>query len=174
MGWQLAQPAVNTRGVSKLVSALPRYINLARLHPVLCVADTDGKCAKRLRSEWLPKSVSNLFCLRLAVMEAESWVLADPDALASFFKVPASRIPADPDNIVDPKRAVLNLAVRSKDRLVRNEVVSSSDGSRPGAGYNFHLEEFAGRYWDPLRAASRSASLARAVRRIQELPNEIR
>lgn len=169
MGWQLAQPAVNTRGVSKLVSALPRYVNLARLHPVLCVADTDGKCAKQLRSEWLPKIVPSRFSLRLAVVEAESWVLADPDALASFLKVPANRIPADPDAIVDPKLAVLNLAARSRDKLVRSEVVSSIDGSKPGAGYNIHLEEFARRHWNPRRAAQRSPSLARAVKRIQEV-----
>lgn len=44
----LAQPPIDTKGVTKLVPALPRYAQLAARKPVLCIADTDGKCAKEL------------------------------------------------------------------------------------------------------------------------------
>ena len=50
--WQLAQPSIDTKGVTKLQPSLPRYLSLARsLHPVLCIADTDGQCAVELRAK---------------------------------------------------------------------------------------------------------------------------
>ena len=84
-GWEMPSPAINTGGVTKLVKALPRSIEQSRhVQPVLCVADTDGRCAVTLLGEWLPRTVPGHFMLRLAVSEAESWILADRSALADF------------------------------------------------------------------------------------------
>lgn len=169
LGWQLAQPAVNTKGGTKLQSELHRYAGLARLHPVLCLADTDGKCARELSRSWRPRNASNAFLLRFAVTEAESWLLADADALARYLDVPHVRVPARPDELADAKRAVLNLARRSRRRLIRQEMISSIDASKPGVGYNVHLRGFAMEHWRPSEAAQRSPSLQRAVRRLTEL-----
>lgn len=166
LGWTIPQPPVNTQGVTKLKKALPRYVGLASICPVLCIADTDGKCAAELVSGWLPAHTPGRFLLRLAVIEAESWLLADQDAFAEFFGVPATKVPREPDSITDAKRELLLLARRSYRRPIRDEVVSRVDPNKPGSGYSLHLCEFAASRWSPNRAAERSPSLARAVRRL--------
>lgn len=171
-GWEMPSPAINTSGVTKLVKALPRYIEQSRhVQPVLCVADTDGRCAVTLLGEWLPRTVPGHFMLRLAVSEAESWILADRSALADYLEIPSARVPTRPDELGNPKRELLHLARRSGRRLIRQEVVSGQDASKPGAGYNLHLRDFVARHWAAGRAAEHSPSLARALARVAALGN---
>lgn len=168
--WELAGPSINTRGVTKLVPALPRYARQAlHVQPVLCIADTDGQCAVDLRERWLPVQADARMLLRLAVTEAESWVLADREGAAKALAVPVSRLPHRPDDEPDPKRLVLALAARSARRTIRDEVVSATDRNKPGSGYNQHLGAFVRSHWNADRAAQASPSLARAVRRVEGL-----
>ncbi|MDH0897681.1 MULTISPECIES: hypothetical protein [unclassified Pseudomonas] len=169
MGWSLAQPAVNTKGGTYLIKAMPRYTGLAHIHPVLCLMDTDRGCAVELRQKWLPATAPSNFLLRLAVTESESWMMADREALAAFFDVAVRLIPDNPDEEADAKRTVLNLARRSRHRRIRQEVVSPLDASKPGTGYNVHLCEFINLHWHPQQAAQCSPSLARAIQRLTEL-----
>lgn len=169
-GWVMPLPAISTGGVTKLVKALPRYMEQSRhVQPVLCVADTDGSCAVTLLGKWLPHGTPERFMLRLAVNEAESWILADRSALADYFEIPGERIPPRPDELADAKRALLQLARRSRRRLIRQEVVSAQEASKPGPGYNQHLRDFVATHWDARRAAANSPSLARALMRIAML-----
>jgi hypothetical protein len=168
--WQLAGPAIDTRGVTKLLPALPRYAQQARhVQPVLCIADTDGQCAVDLRARWFPMPAENSMLLRFAVTEAESWLIADREGAAQALAIPLTRLPQRPDEEPDPKGLILTLAARSKKRAIREEVVSSGDRNRPGSGYNLHLSGFVRSHWDVRRAALVSPSLARAVKRIEEL-----
>lgn len=117
--WQMPLPPIDKKGVTKLIPELHRYIRQAReFRPVLCIADTDGQCVKGLLDQWLPKHIPENFLLRLAVSEAESWLLADNEALASFLEISPARVPRTPDEIPDPKRSLLNLARRSKSRVI--------------------------------------------------------
>jgi len=169
-GWQLAGPTIDTRGVTKLLAALPRYAQQAeRVQPVLCIADTDGQCPVHLLAQcWAVRTAPRLL-LRLAVTEAESWVIADRAGTAQALDVPLTRLPHRPDEEQDPKRLLLTLAARSKKRAIREELVSSSDRSKPGSGYNLHLGAFVRSHWDARRAALASPSLARAVNRVEAL-----
>ncbi len=170
--WQLAQPSIDTKGVTKLQPSLPRYLSLARsLHPVLCIADTDGQCAVELRAKWLPQAHER-FVLRLAITEAESWVLADRQGFAQALEVPLNKLPQCPDEESDPKRLILTLVKKSKIRQFRDEVVSSADPSKPGTGYNLHLGAFVRGQWDAKRAVEHSPSLARAVKHLERLGAE--
>lgn len=169
LGWTLAQPPVDAKGVTKLRAALARYSSLARVHPVLCIADTDGDCPVSWLSRWQPRHAPQEFLLRLAVTEAESWLLADAAALAEFLGVPRNRLSAHPDELDDPTREILHLARHSRKRLVRQEVVSAFDPSKAGPGYNLHLCSFVREHWDPARAATRSPSLSRAVHCLNRL-----
>lgn len=168
LGWSLAQPAVDTKGVTNLQKNLSRYTQIARLHPVLCLADTDGQCALQLREQWLPANAPNHFHLRLAVPEIESWIMADRKALGSFLGIAPSTIPDHPDDLPDAKQTIINLAKRSRQRHIRQELVSGQ-GSRRGAGYNTHLRGFVARDWRPYAAEAHSPSLARAIQRLAEL-----
>lgn len=169
VGRKLPELAVNTNGVTKLKSSLSRYLGIARLYPVLCIADTDGACAPQLIREWLPGPQPHDFFLRLAAPESESWLMADHDTFASYFRVPPNRVPRAPDMAVDAKRVFLNLARASKRREIRVEVASPTDPSRPGPGYNLHLCDYVANHWRPRDAAANSPSLARAISRLEGL-----
>lgn len=167
--WSLAKPSINTRGITKLIASLQRYGQQATyVQPVLCIADTDGKCPVDLVSSWLPVVNSQRFLFRLAVSEAESWVLSDRQAAADFFGVSVGRVPQEPDHLADPKREVLRLARRSNVRPLRQEIVSATDINKPGTGYNVHLCKFVAEHWRATRAAEQSESLSKAVLRLTE------
>lgn len=168
--WSLAKASINTRGITKLIPALPRYFQQAQyIQPVLCIADTDGKCPVELIAQWLPKGLPQKFLLRLAVTEAESWLLSDSQGAAGFFNLPVANMPREPDTLLDAKLEVLRLARMSRSRSVRQEVVSSLDANRPGAGYNTHLCRFVFEHWQAKRARTKSVSLDKAMARLADL-----
>ena len=168
--WTLASAPINKRGVTRLAPEVPRYINYARhVHPVLCIADTDGKCPATLSSLWQAKGKSDDFLLRLAVQEAEAWVLADADALAQALAIPPGIVPRDPDNIADAKTTLVGLARRSSKRSVRRDFVSDFDQTKAGSGYVRALCEVVKASWRAAVASERSPSLKRAMKRLEEL-----
>lgn len=165
--WSLATAPIDKRGITKLVPDLPRFIEQARhVQPVLCIADTDGRCAVQLRHDWLPAHLPAGFHLRFAVIEAESWVLADRPSFANHFEVPLNRIPYRTDDIDDPKRLVLSLLSRSRVGRYREEMVSFNRADKPGPGYNLHLCDFVRTRWDHHQARTGSDSLDRALLRL--------
>ncbi len=166
-GWSLAALPINKRGVTKLVRDLPRYVAQARyVQPVVCIADTDGNCVKDLLADWSLTSPPETFHLRLAVKEAESWVLADRDCFARHFKVPLNKVPCQTDDIEDPKRLLLQLVSKSHVREYRDEMISSTDRSKTGRGYNLHLCTFVRDTWGARQASAGSLSLKRSLARL--------
>ena len=166
--WALSPPPYNAQGVTKLQKRLPKYIDFSRQQSVLCIADTDGKCAVHVLRDW-KICPSAGFALRLAVTEAESWALADRQRFAEAFGVPLNKLPQRPDEVRDPKRLIVTLVNHSKKRLLREEMVSAHDSSKPGAGYTRHLADFVRKHWDVENAAQHSPSLARAVAHVRRL-----
>lgn len=166
--WVVSDP-IDTRGVTKLVANFPRYFDFAQYQPVLCVADTDGKCPKELLERWRLSAAPSRFILRLAVREAESWAMADREAFAGHFKVALNKIPFRVDDLADPKQHVLNLIARSSVRQFRDEMISQVERARPGLGYNLHLQDFVKRAWRCVDAQAHSASLQRASKRLLQL-----
>jgi hypothetical protein len=166
-GWIASGEPINTGGITKLLPSIARYVKQAQyVWPVLCVADTDKKCPVELRNEWLPPHAPNSFMFRLAVPEAESWVLADREAFAEFFRVPINKITAEPEKLADAKVELLRLARMSKVRSLKEEVVSATSPVKRGVGYNTHLCALVYKHWDAIRAAERAPSLSRAIERL--------
>ncbi len=157
------------KGKQHLKQKIQAYNNAARFQPwfVLVDLDQDKRCAPPLRQEWLHNPAPNL-CFRIAVREVEAWLLADAERMAVFLGVAASRIPADPESIADPKRFVVNLARRSKWRDVRADIVPRpGSGREEGPAYSSRMIEFASQRWRPDIAARRAESLRRAIERLQ-------
>jgi hypothetical protein len=167
-----------TRGKAKLVADLPKYNSAARFQPWLAIRDLNGDapCPPLLVQNNLPDP-SPLMCFRIAVREAESWLMADRDAFAAALGVNLALVPDDPEALRDPKQTVVNLARRSRKRNVRLGLVPE-----PGAGISIGPEyaawmiEFADQIWSPIRASNSGAvpSLTRAINCIRRLINRTR
>lgn len=169
-GWQIAGDPINKRGITKLLSEIPRYASYARHHgPVLCIADTDHRCPLDLLEQALPADVPEGMMLRFAVSEAESWVLADRGEIARFLGIPKGQITSTPEQLPDAKIEMLRLAKNSTVRLLREEMVSAADKTKKGSGYNAHICRFVREKWSGRRAEESAISLRRAIARLQML-----
>lgn len=168
--WRIAPAPIDKGGITRLVPDLPRYARAARHGaPVLCVADSDRECPVTLIERWLASTERHeRMVLRLAVTEAESWVLADHVGMHEHFKTPLQRLPDAPDELDDPKALLLRLLHRHAPAALRREMVAADRAGQPrrASGYAAHLSDFAARVWQPARAAARSPSLRRALARL--------
>ncbi len=137
--------------------------------PVLAVTDLEqSPCPSGLIAQYLPHGRHPLFILRIAEHMLESWLLADREAIASFLRVPAARVPDDPDNRPNPKQDLVNLARRSgKRRIVEDIVPPQGSEGIVGRGYLSQMTEFIRNSWRPQKASASSDSLRRALVAIQ-------
>ncbi|MDR5760892.1 hypothetical protein QCE88_28300 [Caballeronia sp. LZ035] len=117
--------------------------------PVLMVADADqAPCVVAQRNAWLPPNASNRLSMRLAVKEAEAWVLADHIGFSRFAAVSKDLFPALPETDVDPKQRLLSLVKKSKRRELRDEMLPGKGATSPvGLGYNVHMTDFVRNHW---------------------------
>lgn len=114
----------------------------------------------------MPRHANLLF--RIAVREVESWLLADQVNLARFFGIAQSSIPARPDELPDPKQKLIDLARKSRNRRLREDIVPRKGSTaKQGPDYNVRLEEFVNGIWNPRTAAESSPSLHRATLKIE-------
>lgn len=163
-----------TEGKSRLLANLRSY-NYAGAHaPWVVLVDLDGDfdCAPAALAAWLP-APAPLMRLRVAVRSVEAWLLADVDRIASFLSVARTRVPPNPDTLDHPKRALVDLARRSRRAAIKADLVPTVRGGRQvGPGYTGRVLEFVGSNdggWDPSAAALNSPSLARALAAVQAL-----
>ncbi len=138
---------------------------------VLMFTDLDSPqtCAPELIQSWVRAPLNPGFFLRVAVMEIESWIMADRDALAAFLSIPATRIPSTPDDIPQPKEFLVSLARRSNKKSLRDQLVPPRRAvtTTVGPEYNSCLSQFVRDAWNLERAAAASPSLRRTVDRIR-------
>ena len=130
--------------------------------------DSPKSCAPELIQSWVKAPINPGFFLRVAVMEIESWIIADRDALAAFLSIPAGRIPSAPDDIPQPKEFLVSLARGSKKKSLRDQLVPPRRAAtaKVGPEYNSCLSEFVRDDWNLERAAAASPSLERTLNRI--------
>ena len=145
--------------------------NARKPYNIFMLTDLDSpkKCPPQLIQSWVGGPLNFGFFLRVAVMEVESWVMADQNAFAEFLKVSVQEVPARTDEVLDPKASLLSLAKKSKSAELRKDLLPKDRNktSKIGPGYNNRLCGFVRDYWDMDRAASISPSLKRTVDRLQ-------
>ncbi|RKU27686.1 hypothetical protein C6497_10705 [Candidatus Poribacteria bacterium] len=145
--------------------------NARKPYDVFMLTDLDSPnvCPPTLIQSWVRGSLNPGFYLRVAVMEVESWVMADRQAFAEFLEISGNQIPTPTDKILDPKNTLLTLVKKSKSTTLRRELVRDEgiNNLRIGPGYNPRLSEFIYNHWDIQRATSNSPSLGRTVNRLQ-------
>jgi hypothetical protein len=151
------------------------YNCAARHAPWLLLVDLDrDECAPKLRDAWLPSPNTGM-CLRVAVREVESWLLADRERIAKFLGVPIGKVPREPDLLEDPKGTVVDLARHSRRRDVREDMLPRpKSGRSEGPAYASRLIEFAQDAWRPSVAEKHSDSLRRCQQAIRRVIAEYR
>ena len=162
-------------GKPHLKARIDGYNRAARFSPWVVVVDLDNdfECAPSLCAEWLPSPAEHM-CLRVAVREIESWLLADRSGIASFLGVSKSRIPQTVDDLDDPKQTLINLARGSRRKAIREDMAPRpGSGASEGPAYTSRMSEFVAKggrgRWQPSSAADVSPSLSRCIRALTEL-----
>ena len=161
-------------GKSYLRRQINGYNSAAKYSPwvVLVDLDRDADCAPPLCEEWVRDPAQHL-CFRVAVREIESWLMADAETLASFLSVPRSRLAADPEQILEPKTEMVNLARHSRRRGIREDMVPRErSGRQVGPAYASRLIEYVETKWRPEVAAQGAESLRRAIDCLRRLIQE--
>lgn len=165
-------PVYPRSGKRSLDSRLAGYNQAARVSRwlVLRDLDQDAPCAPALIARLLPRP-SPLMRLQIAVHAVEAWLMGDPESLSAFLGVRRGRIPPRPEVVVDPKRALIDLARQSRRRTVRDEIAPPAGSkARVGPGYAAALIEYATGDWRPSVAAAHCESLASLRRYLSRVP----
>ncbi len=133
--------------------------------------DSPAICPPSLIQSWVKGHLSRWFFLRVAVMEVESWIMADREAVANFLEIPTHRIPTNTDEIPFPKEFLVSLARRSKKTRLREALVPAQTNrhAKTGNEYTPRLCRFVRDYWDIERAATVSPSLKRTLDRLSQI-----
>ena len=142
----------------------------AKVIPVFMLTDLDSpsQCPPQLVQSWIKGEQNPKFFLRVAVMEVESWIMADRKGFADFLSIPIHRIPQDTDAIPQAKEFLVSLARLSKKTRLREDIVPLPGAtSKVGPRYNSSLWEFVRVRWDIQFAASASMSLKRTLERLR-------
>ena len=157
-------------GSGYLKSRVMNFRQMAEHIPVLMLTDLDQSvCAPTLMSDWLGLQQGPPgFLFRVAVREVESWLLADHASMSDFLGLNMGALPNEPDQLNDPKQALLTLAQRAR-RDVRDDLVARRGAiASQGLGYNARLCNLVRQAWSPHLASERSPSLARTRFRLRE------
>lgn len=161
---------LGNRGKGYLKARARELNRTARSIPIFVLFDLDSlqPCPADVIANWLHGIPEANMLFRAAIMEVESWLLADRQMFSNFLGVSLNRIPSDTDCITNPKEFVVNLARRSRKRNIRDDLVPSSGSIvAVGPAYGLRLSEFLSAHWNPTRAASASRSLQRAIDRLR-------
>lgn len=84
--------------------------------------------------------------------------MADEGPLARHLPIPQGKIPAQPEELNNPKRIMMDLARQSRSSAVRNDMVPSANSGRsvgPGYDYTASMIEFVQDSGAPCRPAKR-------------------
>lgn len=156
-------------GKPRLLEKLAGFNSAARFSPWLVLVDLNGvaPCAPEFVSGVMP-SPSPQMVFRVAVRQAEAWLMGDTQGLASYLRVSRARVPDDPEGEVYAKQTMVNIARNSRNRHVREDMVPTpASGRRTGPNYAGRLIEFATQHWRPEVAAERVESLNRCLQRLE-------
>lgn len=162
--------SIGNRGKGYLKGRARELNRTSRSIPVLLLIDLDTRepCPAELIPSWVPGGAQANMLFRAAVMEVESWLLADRKGMAGYLSVPVHRIPMETDSIDRPKEFIVNLSRKSRSRKIREDIVPSPGAIvTVGPAYNLRLVEFAASRWNPEEACGSSDSLRRAVKRLK-------
>ena len=147
------------------------YIKTAEHYPILVMIDLDdGECPPSvyngfLRSNGLTQ-LPRMLVLSIIQKETEAWLLGDYEGLCKFLGLNAVDLRGCPEEIVDPKKFIVDLA---RDSRRYADEICPTVGAKVGPGYNYWLSQFVEQQWNVERATERCPSLHRTLERLRNL-----
>ena len=156
-------------GIGNLRQRLDGFNAGARYSPWFVLCDLDRhECAPELRSRFFGTTQAAGMELTVAIRAVEAWLMADRQSFAGFLGVGVKRVPRKPEQVANPKHAVVEMARDSTRRVIREGLVpSEGSGRRIGPAYTDEVIQYVRRRWSPDRARAASPSLARAFERCE-------
>lgn len=131
--------------------------------------DTGEACAPDVVTEWVPDREPKML-FRIVIQELESWLLADREGIAQFLKVDLLKVPAMPEQLHDPKRQLIQLARRSRNKSIRAALVPEPESkANVGKLYTSEMIRFISMQWDIQKARANAPSLEKCLFRLEEL-----
>ncbi|TVR52644.1 MAG: hypothetical protein EA425_04465 [Puniceicoccaceae bacterium] len=167
--WYDIHAVLGHEGYGFIKKRLPAFNRAARRIGFVVMTDLDqNPCPALLLRQWLPEALHPNLLFRVAVREAESWLLAHRKGLGRFLGIKPEVIPSDPDAEPDAKAALLALTRQSPHAELRRALLPAA-GRRAAVGpdYNGALLRFVYKVWKPTVAARHSESLRRALHRLE-------
>jgi Domain of unknown function (DUF4276) len=165
-GFQVGRTDIR-RGFGNIKNSIVNFNQAAQRTPYLIITDLDSHpCPVEMRREWFTRSQHPNLIFRIAVREAEAWLLADRQRFADFLHVSKDIVTRDPENLPDPKSALMQIVSRSKKRNIREDILPEGD-ARIGPNYNVRLSDFVVNHWDIATARQNAPSLERAIRALE-------
>lgn len=158
-------------GKPDLLRRLPNYNKAAQFAPwfIIVDLDTDSQCSVQALKKWLPES-SRGMKFRIAVRAIEAWLLADKENMAQFLGVSLSSLQHNFDLEPDPKKTLVNIARRSRNRSIREDIVPRPmSGAKVGPLYVPQLTRFVNEFWRPDLASVELESLRRCLKALSSL-----
>jgi hypothetical protein len=158
----------NRGGYGYLRQTINGFNNAAKGIPFLIGTDLDTyECPPALIVDWLQRPRHHNLLVRVAVREAEAWILADKQNFADFLGIRSALISDDVEAIPDPKRELIQLVRKARRRELREDICPPANSTRTvGPNYNSRLSAFVQQHWNPNTARERAKSLARTIDRL--------
>ena len=155
-------------GCGNIKRSIQKYRNASHVVPHIVLTDLDqAECPASLIATWHAADLPASMLFRVAVRETESWLLGDRLGFSENFHVALNKLPTAPEDLPDPKQALINLVRRCGKRRLAAELVPA-EGSRASIGplYNERLSAFASDAWDVDAATAACPSLERFRQRL--------
>jgi hypothetical protein len=166
---QYATKTVYNRGGNGYIRrTINGFNNAAKGTPFLVGTDLDEyECPSALIDDWLTHAKHHNLLIRVAVREAEAWVLADRESFASFAGINVATVISDVEALADPKEELIRLVRMSRKRQLRDDICPfPKSTSKVGPNYNARLSAFVSQKWNPAVARLNSRSLDRTISRL--------
>jgi len=154
-------------GFGYLKNNIKGFNEASNVTPHFMLTDLDNyPCPTSLIEDWINFPLNPNFVFRIAVREVEAWLLADIEGLSSFLKVSKANFPKNPEQETDPKKTLIQLAKRSRNRDIREDIVPINERATIGPNYNGRLSDFVLNNWNIETARKRSLSLEKACNKL--------
>jgi hypothetical protein len=163
------------RGADYIEKKIDGFNDLAQGIPILTLVDlmdTEFDCPAEAVREWLPHRNEQML-LRFVVREIESWILADRSGIAQMLGIRKAKIPHHPEDLPDPKAALVDLARKSRYDSLRYRLVPEDPTVKTqGPAYTGRIERFIREKWRLDVAQKNSPSLRRCVSAVEAFLEE--